>query len=90
MLSPYSFQLRIIVVFSVQAKVGFLAKKETVDSYKFIYFLEKLNNLLKSDYAIFADNTSYHKAAVVIFLEINKIQLITIPGIDLILILHKS
>ena len=73
MLSPDSFQLSIIVAFSVQAIVGFWATKETVDSYKFIYFLEKLNNLLKSNYVIFADNASYHKSAVVRkFLEINK------------------
>ena len=81
MLDLDSFQLSIIVAFSIQEIVGFWATKETVDSYKFIYFLERLNNLLKSNYVIFADNASYHKSTVVRkFLEIYKIQLITIPG----------
>ena len=58
----------------------FWATKETLDSYKFIYFLERLNNLLKSNYAIFADNASHKSTGIRRFLEVVKIQLITIPG----------
>ena len=76
-----SFQLSTIVAISIQEIVGFWAIKETLDSYKFIYFLERLNNLLKSNYVIFADNASDHKSTVVRkFLDVYRIQLITIPG----------
>ena len=75
------FQASFIVAFSQSKIHGIMSTSKTYNSSKFRYFIYKLVNTLKEDYALVCDNSKVHVSKLMQwFLEEYKLWLITIPS----------